>query len=174
MFERKANVCPNSVTCKKCSGTHATIICHRHTINFKQFTNYNYNSEHPTKNSFLQNKIRSNIKQTSDYDQGLPVAHTHTHNNVTNKQTILKCVKAKIYNPENTTINVEILILFDNGSTTRYITDDFYTIITEIEHIINTRLLTYTSQEINNELVLRPIDFLGINSKNFLPFFEKG
>lgn len=48
--------------------------------------------------------------------------------------------------------------------------DDYHTIITEIEHIINCRLITYTSEDIESQPALQPVDFLNINMSNFLPF----
>lgn len=89
---------------------------------FKQYTNCTSlaNCE-PLKcdkflaNNNLQNLQNINIEQLKK-DNNNSITEVHTHNNTTNNQTILKCIKVTICNTTDKIINIKALILFDNRS----------------------------------------------------------
>lgn len=52
--------------------------------------------------------------------------------------------------------------------------DDFHSLITEIKHLVKCRPLTYTLEDIKKTPPLRSLDFLNVNTSNFLLFLDNG
>lgn len=108
--EHIANNCKRKFKCFNCGLDHLKIMCHK--IINKNFKNYDTNKELKNTNNGLINKNEAKDK--------VECVNVGIHKTF---PVLLKCVKVKIINPQNSELSCEALALLDDGSTASYVSE---------------------------------------------------